>query len=35
MTMTDQKISETMPYTLPALIGTGCGSAGLKTVWMV
>ena len=35
MIITDQKISETTPNTLPALTGTGCGSAGLKTVWIV
>ena len=35
MIITDQKISDTTPYTLSVLIGTGCGSLGLKTVWMV
>ena len=35
MIITDQKMSDTTPNTLLVLIGTGCGSAGLKTVWMV
>ena len=35
MIITDQKISDTTPYTLPGLIGTECGSAGLNTVWIV
>jgi len=35
MTITDQKIVETTPYTLSAEIGTGGGSPGLKTVWIV
>ena len=35
MIITDQKISDTTPYTLSVLIGTGCGSLGSKTVWMV
>jgi hypothetical protein len=33
MIIIDQKISDTMSYTLSTLIGTGCGSAGLKTIW--
>ncbi len=35
MIITDQKIVDTTPYTLSAEIGTGCGSPGLKTVWIV
>ncbi len=35
MIMTDQKISDTTPYTLSVVMGTGCGSPGLNTVWMV
>ena len=35
MIVTDQKISETRPYTLSVVSGTGCGSSGLKIVWMV
>ena len=35
MIITHQKISDTTPKTLSVLTGTGCGSAGLKTVWMV
>ena len=35
MIITDQKTVDTTPYTLAAEIGTGCGSAGLKTVWIV
>ena len=35
MIITDQKMSDTTPNTLSELIGTGCGSAGLKTVWIV
>lgn len=35
MTITDQKISDTTPYTLALLTGTGCGSSGLNTVCKV
>ena len=35
MIITDQKINDTTPYTLSALIGTGSGSWGLTAVWMV
>src|SRR5215468_7796488 len=35
MIVTDQKISETTPNTFSFDTGTGCGSAGLNTVWMV
>ena len=35
MIITDQKISDTTPYTLLSLTGTGCGSSGLNTVWRV
>jgi hypothetical protein len=35
MMVTAQKISETTPYTLALETATGCGSCGLKTVWMV
>ena len=35
MIVTDQKISEMMPKTLSVVTVTGCGSPGLKTVWMV
>ena len=35
MIVTDQKISEINPYTLAAVGGTGCGSAGLNRVWIV
>ena len=30
MIVTDQKISEMIPYTLSALTGTGCGSLGVE-----
>ena len=35
MIVTDQKISETTPKMLCADTVTGCGSAGLNTVWTV
>src|SRR5216683_4889341 len=35
MIVTDQKISETIPKMLSVDTRTGCGSPGLKTVWMV
>jgi hypothetical protein len=35
MIVTDQKISEMIPKTLSCVAETGCGSLGLKTVWMV
>ena len=35
MIITDQKISETMPYTFSGDTWTGCGSDGLKTVCSV
>ncbi len=35
MIVTAQKISEMIPKTLSVLALTGCGSLGLKTVWMV
>jgi hypothetical protein len=35
MIITDQKISDTTPYTLSVLIGTGCGSAGSNRVCRV
>ncbi len=35
MRVTDQKTSETTPYTFASVAGTGCGSLGLKTVWIV
>ena len=35
MIVTDQKISETIPKMLSVDTSTGCGSLGLKTVWMV
>src|ERR1700736_1820306 len=35
MIITDQKIVDTTPYTLSVEIGTGWGSPGLKTVWIV
>ena len=34
-TITDQKISDTTPYTFWVLTGTGCGSSGLNTVCSV
>lgn len=33
--VTDQKISDATPYTLSTDAGTGCGSSGLNTVWIV
>jgi hypothetical protein len=35
MIVTDQKIIETIPKTLSWLTAMGCGSPGLKTVWIV
>jgi hypothetical protein len=35
MIITDQNTSDTTPNTLVVLTGTGCGSAGLNTVWRV
>ena len=35
MIITDQNTSDTTPYTLSVLTGTGCGSSGLNTVWSV
>ena len=35
MSITDQKIRDTTPYTCVSLIGTGCGSPGLNTVCRV
>jgi UDP-N-acetylglucosamine 2-epimerase len=35
MIITDQKISETTQQMLSVVIGTGCGSSGLKIVWTV
>jgi hypothetical protein len=35
MIVTAQKISETIPKMLSVVAVTGCGSSGLKTVWMV
>ena len=35
MIITDQKISDTTPYTCVSESGTGWGSPGLKTVWIV
>ncbi len=35
MIVTDQKISDSKPYRLSAVSGTGCGSSGSKIVWMV
>ena len=35
ISVTDQKISETIPKTAASVTATGCGSPGLKTVWTV
>ena len=35
MIITDQKTSDTTPYTFWELTGTGCGSAGLNSVCRV
>jgi len=35
MRVTDQKIRETTPNTLSRVTAIGCGSPGLKTVWIV
>jgi len=35
MIVTDQKTRDSSPYTLTGETATGCGSSGLKMVWMV